>query len=243
MVAFTINDWSAWAPGINEKEAWKSWFQEKTELTESDTPKIPFIPAMQRRRCNLLSKMALKVAYDVCDESELSQLNAVFASRFGEMQTTISLIESILNKEAVSPFGFSHSVHNTPASQFSIGFKNKENIVSLSGGKDTFVASLLEALGLANRSDKDKVLLVNADEPLPGVFEPYSQFPEFPYAGSLKLNLDTTGGEVLELEHKESEVENGVPRVDFLRFIEWYLGDKPSLIVPFNGSTWMITRK
>jgi hypothetical protein len=112
---------------------------------------------MLRRRLTRSSKIAIYLASKVGYKNE----KIVFGSAYGEVQATVSIVESIYNKTALSPTAFQNSVHNTPASYLSIVSSNTAEVTTVSDLYDTSLSVLKTAAIKALKGDK--VLLLNVD--------------------------------------------------------------------------------
>ncbi len=144
----------------------------KAEWTESEAnprPDVGFVPPLERRRRTLLERAALSVAWKVYPHGE--QIPVVFASRWGEMGTTLKLMRQMHDEGEMSPAGFSNSVHNAAPGHLSLLTKSKAPYTSIAAGKDSYDMGLLEASTYPGR-----VLFVYAEEPTPEFYRPH--FPD-----------------------------------------------------------------
>jgi len=156
---FKIDKWTSWVAG-NEA---------------TDAPQLPEVPAMQRRRYSLLSKMALRVALDLLPEQGL--IRSVFASRHGELHRTVDLLLNINDSSALSPTKFSQSVYNTASGLYSIKQNNLAPSTVVTSAKDTLAMAFVEAYS-QSLVHQQTVLLVYVDQPLPELHQPYADEPE-----------------------------------------------------------------
>jgi hypothetical protein len=179
--------WSAWAPGIDTPEAWRAWAREPAPLAPSGHPEARFLPAMLRRRCSPLTRIALTAAWGCLDESALGRVRTVFASRHGSVNESIEMLEQIVRGDRVSPAQFSHTVHNAQAGLFCIAAGNREASSSLAARSDTFACGYLEALAHLERDPGRSVLLVMADVALAPRFAALVDEPDSSYAVALLL--------------------------------------------------------
>ena len=76
------------------------------------------IPAMQRRRLSSLAKMALHSALVSLDGQPVDYI--VWASKFGDEEKTLSILQDVLKAQVPSPTQFSTSVHNAIAGLYYI---------------------------------------------------------------------------------------------------------------------------
>ena len=142
---------------------------EWTESPESPKPDVSFIPPMERRRLTPLEKAALSVAWKVYPHGE--QIPVVFASRWGEIGTTLKLMKQMHDDGEMSPAGFSNSVHNAAPGHLSLLTGNKAPYTAIAAGPESYDMGLLEA-----STYPGKVLFVYAEETTPEMYRPH--FPE-----------------------------------------------------------------
>ena len=83
---------------------------------EDPAPDVSWIPPMERRRLTQLERAALSVAGRVYPAGE--EVPVVFASRWGEIGTTLKLMRQMHDEGEMSPAGFSNSVHNAAPGAF-----------------------------------------------------------------------------------------------------------------------------
>ena len=101
------------------------YIQKYTLWQQSENQRIPdikFIPSLLARRLTKVEKIGLFLTHELEPLPETHQI--VFASRFGEWQQTIDLIQQFFNEKEMSPAGFSHSVHNAMPGMLSVLAKN-----------------------------------------------------------------------------------------------------------------------
>ena len=138
--------WSAWAPGIETPDAWRAWCAAPVPLPTTGHPEARFLPAMLRRRCSPLTRIALTAAWGCVDEGQLGRVRTVFASRHGSVNESIEMIEQVVHRQKISPAQFSHTVHNAQAGLFSLAAQNRAASCSIAGRDDTFACGWLEVL-------------------------------------------------------------------------------------------------
>ena len=135
---------------------------------EVPRPDVAFVPSLVRRRLTGVERAALSVAHLVYpDPSPAEGLPVVFASRWGEIGTTIRLMQQFHAEGEMSPAGFSSSVHNAAPGAFSLFTKNKAPYTAIAARTDTLYAGFLETLALRARA-----LFVYAEEATPEFFRP-----------------------------------------------------------------------
>jgi hypothetical protein len=197
-LAVRVRGWAAWAPGLEEAEAWRRWAKVPVPLGLEGVPDAKFLPAMLRRRCTPLTRIMLRAAYDACPEAERAEVRTVFASRHGSINESIELIECVARSLPLSPAKFSHTVHNAQAGLFSIASGNRRASASLAAQDDTHAHGWLEALAHLEREPTRPLLLVTGDVPLAPTFAPLVQEPVCSYAVAWLLAADGAG-EPLEI--------------------------------------------
>ena len=154
---------------------------EWTESPESPKPDVGFISPMERRRLTPLEKAALSVAWKVYPHGE--QIPVVFASRWGEIGTTLKLMKQMHDDGEMSPAGFSNSVHNAAPGHLSLLTGNKAPYTTISAGPESYDMGLLEA-----STYPGKVLFIYAEEATPEMYRPH--FPDVKRAHSVAVLLD-----------------------------------------------------
>lgn len=190
-----IRRWHAWAPGVADLAAWQQWAQQSEAGLPAETAAAPvdFVEPMQRRRLSPLSRVALHCAHATLAGERAEQL--VFASRHGELGTTVNLLRQLAQAEPLSPMGFSLSVHNSAAGLYGIAGKDATPATAIAAGRDSLQACLLEAAAMY-ASGVGRVLISFVEQALPAIYEPW-QDAEAPLLG-LGL-LVAEGGKPLQL--------------------------------------------
>ena len=108
---------------------------------------------MTRRRLSLVEKLAITVMSELL---ETPDVNLIFASKYGEIDRSLKLIEQYQTDNEVSPTEFGFSVHNTSPSIFSILNKIQNSYNSISAGDSSFATALLE--GIISLDEKDSLI-------------------------------------------------------------------------------------
>jgi hypothetical protein len=234
--------WAAWAPGIASESDWRAWARDPRAPAGDDAPAVDFLPAMQRRRCDRLSRMMFEVAHRCCEEQPPADVACVFASRHGSFATTISLLEDLARDAPLSPARFSHSVHNTQVGLFSIWANNTLPSVSVAAGAETFAHGFLEAVGRLRREPERPVLFVTGDESVPGPVAELADVALAPHALGLLLAADGAGAPLalgLEACQTEAKPERWP---DALEFVRWWLSAESTLRIARPPRAWTWTR-
>lgn len=136
-----------------------------TEHADFDPITLKQIPPIKRRRLSGLSKLAMHTSLNCIEQavSSSEECLSVFASQHGELNRTVSIVDSMFQEHEVSPKDFSLSVHNASLGLFSIFTKNKQAGTSIAAGPDTFGYALLESYNLLQRFPEKQVLLTCFD--------------------------------------------------------------------------------
>ncbi|MGZ9896969.1 beta-ketoacyl synthase chain length factor [Shewanella gaetbuli] len=239
-LAFDILSWSAWTPDFQTKESWLTW-QQPNHTTEQTTvaPKLAQIPAMQRRRFSRLTKMMLSVALD-CQVS--TNTRSIFASRHGELNRTIGLLEDIVIQQPLSPMAFSQSVHNTGSGIFGITAKNKASSTSIAAGTQSMPQGLIEAYAQLD-AVPSPVLFIYSDDPIPPVYNQYINEVELPIALGMQLVKATTNANpnsVARLIISTDTSNDQSPDICLSQFIH-HLASNQSLQGNMRQWHWMLT--
>ena len=132
---------------------------------EDPKPDVSFVPPMERRRLTGVERAALSVARKVYPEGE--EVPVVFASRWGEIGTTVKLMRQCHDDGEMSPAGFSASVHNAAPGAFSLLMKNRAPYTAIAARGRSREMGWLEATSM-----KGWVVFVYAEEDTPEFYRP-----------------------------------------------------------------------
>lgn len=179
----------------------------------------------------------MAAAFRACPPEELASVMPVFASRHGEIETTITLLNNIADDEPFSPTAFSHSVHNTAAGYFSIATGNRQPSISLAAGRETFCFGLIEAAGLLARHPQRKVLYVWSAEPLADIYLEFADEPQVSCA--VAMLLSAAGDTAIDLSLTSAQRSPGYLTEPYaLTFVRWLLSAEPRLELNDSQRTW-----
>lgn len=172
MSSFRVCRWAAWAPGLPSSDLWPAWLSnaDLTTLDGTAAPLLTELPPMTRRRIDPLGRAALQVAFWAQGAALTGPV--VFASRWGEIARSVSLLRQLASGEPLSPTAFSLSVHNASSAIYSIARGDTSNYTAISAGPCSAAAGVSEALGLL-ADGAQQVLMVSVESALP---DPYRQF-------------------------------------------------------------------
>ena len=132
---------------------------------DAPRPDVSFVPPMERRRLTGVERAAISVARKVYPEGE--EVPVVFASRWGEIGTTVKLMRQCHEDGEMSPAGFSASVHNAAPGAFSILTKNRAPYTAIAARARSREMGWLEATSM-----KGRVVFVYAEEDTPEFYRP-----------------------------------------------------------------------
>ena len=155
----------------------------KVEWTATEAeprPDVSFIPMMERRRLSQIERAALHVAWkiyhpegdDLAPAPPASETPVVFASRWGEIGTTLKLMRQMHDEGEMSPAGFSASVHNAAPGAWSIFTKNRTAYTAIAARERSYDMGLLEAEAQLAARVAPGVLYVYAEETTPDYYLP-----------------------------------------------------------------------
>ena len=226
-ISFTIENWRAFLPDQAEEPAGHL-------LSSDDALNVSFLPAMKRRRLSNLSKLSLRLAHTVAPDF---QGFCVFGSQHGELVTTQGLLESIVQGDIVSPAGFSASVHNTAVGMHSINTKNTFPCISLAAGFDTLAMCFVEASALLNAGKAQEVLLVCADDVVPGDLADYVEGNEIQGFAALIKPVNNPAGKAISLTQEDS-VGKTNKNESIQSIVSLLVKEQGSVVVPSETGQW-----
>src|SRR6185295_17646317 len=134
-----------WAPGTPNVEA---WLEGRTVPNDAE-PKAALLGARAGGRASILTRMFAEVIGQIGNNGsvDLSSVPIVVGSAFGEVGTTVRLLEELEGKRVLlSPLRFQASVHNTAAGVLSIETQNRAFSTCIAAGRYTAAMALLEAI-------------------------------------------------------------------------------------------------
>jgi len=202
-IALELRGVGLWTPGFADAAAWSSRHVSGDSQAAPATipptgaaaaPRAELLPPQLRRRTSLLTRMAAEVAAQAIAAAGLdpAQVTMIYGSVYGEIRTTLDLLEALLDPAApLSPTRFHNSVHNTAAGYVSIAAHNRGGNAAITAGRSTLAMGLLECAGLV-AAGQGPALLVIAEEPLP---EPLAAGRVYgPLAAAFALDRPGAGG-------------------------------------------------
>jgi hypothetical protein len=244
LCALKIERWSAWSPGLITEEQIRDWARGDSLLSnELEKPAAKFLPPATRRRCSAASRAALVVAQACTYQETDKEIPSIFASRRGEAETTLNILQSLARKEPVSPNKFSLSVHNTASGLFSIVNGNRAPSTALAASGDEFFSLLFEALVSLESSEEEtpQVLCVLSDPPLP---EPFlTDDGHYPMFAIALLLSKATGENDFHNLHLRKSIDNsdGAPATPEA-VLRWLAIPQHAALNPLSSIPYQATR-
>ncbi|MEN4977975.1 beta-ketoacyl synthase chain length factor [Erwinia billingiae] len=186
-LAFTLLDWQASAPGLNEQADWQQWASQTLDIDASrPMAKTRFLPMMTARRLMGGSRAAVESGLALMARQRVDAI--VFTSRHGELERNLRILTSLAKEESLSPTDFAMSVHNAAVGSLTIAAAAPLVSTSLAAGVDSFQQGLVEVSAL-HSAGYHQVLLVDFDGAIPEFYHPHvaEGAMHSPYAVALLL--------------------------------------------------------
>jgi hypothetical protein len=221
-IRFRIGDWMACGRGLETRADLRRWPDAAGHLPGEQTKFAAALPTLLRRRVSPIGQEVFRAAYAI---DELRKARFVFCSRYGELDRTLRILQSICETEPISPADFSLSVHNALAGLLSIAAKNTASHTAIAAGGDSFACGLLEAVTLLNDGSDTPVLMAYFDDALP---PPYDELAEVSQSGiALVMLLEPPAGDARDmailLQPRDHAAELPSASGQCLDFIEFVL--------------------
>lgn len=153
-------------------QRWAS--SEHLPISESKQWGAALLPGRARARAGELTRLCAELCSKLALDAEvLSRTPLVFASRLGQIQTTVKLIDLFRHQDS-SPLAFQNSVHNAVCGALSLALSNREKSSALAA-LDPVCAALLEGTTLLwDCTDVEQVIVLCADETAPSALAGHS---------------------------------------------------------------------
>lgn len=155
------------------------------------------VPMGLRRRTPKFSLAAVRSAVGVA----VPGCELIFASRYGDVTTALNLSEAIIAADLLSPSAFSACVHNAAPGLTAQVVGEKSSHTAVAAGDASLAAGLLEAWLRLSSGEASQVVVVYAEQALPGVYADFEHEPGAPFVAlALRLTLGEAG-EAAEAGH------------------------------------------
>jgi hypothetical protein len=170
LMKVVISGVSVWGPGLPGWDAAQSVFSGRNEYSATQVPLPPctLLPANERRRAGLATRLALFVAQQASEMARVvpGSIPSVFATSNGDGVVVNTILEAIAADQPVSPTQFHNSVHNAAAGYWSIATGSQQPTTCIAGHDATASGALLKAVAEVQAESKPLLLCVY-DVPLP----------------------------------------------------------------------------
>lgn len=220
-----IRGWAAWTPGRESDEAWRHWANGRAAVSADTSERQP-LPLLLRRRISPLGQGALRAAWTLPD-TRTSRV--ILASRHGEFNRTLSILDTLVTTGDVSPADFTLSVHHALVGVLSIAAANRQGHTAIAAGSESFGLGFIEALACLDECPAEPVTLLYYDEELPSPFSDFDDpAPQAPLAVALTLAKDGPGPMLgfTPLSQSSGAEGGSIQALEFLRFL---LADREEL--------------
>lgn len=145
------------------------------------------IPVRFRRRLGRLERLAVRCALGVLKGEPTDEL--IFCSRYGNLETLLTLLGSLAAHDLLSPTAFSGSVHNATPGHIGQILNERLSHTAVAGGARTLAAGLIEAYARLVCDSCSSVTVIYADLALPPVFNELSDEANHDLAFAVRLAL------------------------------------------------------
>lgn len=188
----------------------------------SESPKLPYVDSLFKRRLSQISRMTIEVVHEVVGENgENADAKIVFTSFRGEIVRQLKTNKTLFEDSAVMPASFSISVFNTPPGVATIVCKVKAGYTAIFPSENNFSSSLVAAAAGILAGSDEKIIFAYADELVPAEYKNCPDYTDSaPLAFACVLSAKKSDGAIeIPLESSELSKISLTPE-DFLRYLE-----------------------
>ncbi len=151
---------------LQQATAWTRSSESGRDAPSRQPDGARLLSARTRGRASLLTLMFAELLGRLVDGGfDARKSPVVFGSAYGEMETTMKLLELEAETGQSSPLRFQMSVHNTAAGLLSIATENRGFSTSVAAGTRTFAMALLEGIVYLHHTGESEIAVLVADEP------------------------------------------------------------------------------
>ncbi len=194
------------------------------------------MPALLRRRFKTLGKVASAAMFNLKEES--SSVPTLFASRHGDTELTLQLLQSIAQQELMSPTKFSLAVHNAIGGLLSIVRQDQSPMTAISASDGLVAQTFFELKALLTQYPR--VMCVIYDVPLPEVYQPYAESLDFPLAVAFVANQQYSD---IELKLTQSDKGHHLSKeIDLLTLVKLFSGDETHVTLDAGKQAWTLRK-
>ncbi|WP_251977934.1 beta-ketoacyl synthase chain length factor [Salinicola avicenniae] len=215
MTDLYLQDWRGWTPHRDAAG--------NTRLDTRDKPAGTAIPAMLRRRLNLIGRAVCDMLLELDPASNHVVLHA---SRHGDGDRTLEMLYALDDGDPLSPARFGLSVHNATIGVYSIASGNRRSQQAIAASGAEWGALMAEARGYL-ADGESSVLVVFGDQPVPERFAAYAP-NTLAAAVALRLGL-VPGADTRRLVDRSLETGPDhalLPAPQPLDIIDWLTGQQ-----------------
>jgi hypothetical protein len=170
MTVAVVRGVSLWGPGLPGWAEARSVLcgQDDYVMTDVPVPPSALLPANERRRAGLATRLALFVAQQASESAGVTpgSIPSAFATSNGDGAVVDTILQAIAAHQPISPTQFHNSVHNTAAGYWSIATGSRQPTTCFAGHDGTAAAALLKAAAEVH-AERRPLLLCVYDVPLP----------------------------------------------------------------------------
>ncbi|MBR9728312.1 beta-ketoacyl synthase chain length factor [Shewanella intestini] len=130
------------------------------------------IPSAIKRRASALTKLVIGTCLPILSETDIDYI--VFATQHGEINRTLTLLNSLAQEQELSPTAFAQSVTSTAPGLLTIAAKKPIPFTTVSGNNNTLEAGLIEVAIRLQQQPQHQILLIVADESLPEIYKQHN---------------------------------------------------------------------
>lgn len=239
-VRFAIAAWAACAPGLERAADWQAWAHAPMRPQGPLGARLEAMPALQRRRLNALGRAAAQAAWDIHEPAP--DVPVIFASRYGDAERCLQLLQQFATEGSASPTDFTFSVHNAIGAMYSITRGDRSAASSIAAGAATAAAGVVEACAQLAEGARE-VLLVCYHAPLPGDYAGFDREPASSYAWAWRMVASAANEPHIELAWDAAAATDEAGELPFgLEVLRFGIGDASSADLCADGTRWQWRR-
>ena len=199
---FYVESFSARTATTAQAASWMQWSR-TGELPPDETPPVCAVPALLRRRLTPLGRLALGALADLGPKPDEPM---IFASSWGDISRSFSLMETLTSENEISPTHFSASVHNGIGAVASIWQSNTTAYKAICAEDFTSESALLEAW-LMLCAGHESVVLVRYEDVMPEAWyhDGLTDTPATAFAWAVRLTCEQPPQSVCRFELTPSQ--------------------------------------
>lgn len=184
-----IDSFSLWAPGLESKDDWNLWANDKKEILDSEeSPQLSFASPITTRRFSQITRITCYLAH-------LLGLNVdtfFFSSVRGEIGIQYKINNDFAKENELKPATFTLSVFNTAPAEATILLNSQTPYTPIFSGMENTFKNLFKVGTAPLRAGRlNSVLLIYAEERTPVEYRNNLSKKELPPMGiGIKISKD-----------------------------------------------------